>query len=181
MEMKNNLLLTVLKWPPERVGTWLDGLTIGELVEGELFNWEVFAFTAASRASEERSLPWANIALRVYEGLVEREPDRAAESRTHSAMNLRACMIREFGAREGDPILDPEMIVAWFRRTATLSFEEVVQLVTSLDLRTTPIDTLRKLRSIKNALNVLRLISRSGVLRKHPELIGWLRIRRRLP
>ena len=49
------------------------------------------------------------------------------------------------------------------------------------DLRTTPIETIRRLRSIRLTLNVLRLISRSGVLRKHPELIGWLRIRRRLP
>ncbi len=90
-------------------------------------------------------------------------------------------MIREFGAREGDTVLDPEVIVAWFRQTATLSIEEVTLLVSSLDLRTTPIDTLRKLRSIKYTLNVLRLIYKSGVLRKHPELIGWLRIRRRLP
>lgn len=181
METKNNLLLTVLRWPPERVETWLEGLTIDEPVDGEFFNWELLAFNAAAQAREERSLPWANIALRVYEGLVEREPDRDADSRTYSAMNLRAWMIREFGAREGDAVLDPEVIVAWFRRTATLSFEEVVQLVSSLDLRTTPIDMLRKLRSIKYTLNVLRAICKSGVLQKHPELIDWLRIRRRLP
>ncbi|PTL83827.1 hypothetical protein [Vitiosangium sp. GDMCC 1.1324] len=171
----------ILEWLPQEVWAWLDRVTIGEPVEGEPFNWDGFAFTAAAQARRERSLLWANIALRVYEGLVEREPDWAAESRTQSAMYLRAWMICELGVREGDTVLDPEVIVTWFRRTATLSFEEVVQWVSPLDLLTTPIDMLRKLRSIKNALNVVRAICKSGVLQKHPELVGWLRIRRRLP
>ncbi|PTL75796.1 hypothetical protein [Vitiosangium sp. GDMCC 1.1324] len=181
METKSDLLQTVLKWPHQRVWAWLDGLIIGEPIDGEFFNWDLFAFAAATRAREERSLSWANIALLVYGDIAKRSPDGIAESLTYSAMNLRAWMICELGAREGDTVLDPAVIVAWFRRTATLSFEEVVQLVSPLDLRITPIDTIRKLRSIKNALNVLRSICKSGVLRKHPELIDWLRIRRRLP
>ncbi len=78
METKSELDSIVLEWPPEKVRAWLDGLIIGEPVEGEMFNWVGFAFTAAVQAREERSLAWANIALRVYESLVEREPDWAS-------------------------------------------------------------------------------------------------------
>ena len=97
-----------------------------------------------------------------------------------SAMNLRASMICEFGSREGDDVLDPEIIVAWFQRVATMSIEEAAR-ASSEDLHTLPIETLRKLRDIKNALNVVSLISGTGVMRKHRELESWFQLRPRLP
>ncbi|MDC0709221.1 hypothetical protein POL68_12180 [Stigmatella sp. ncwal1] len=174
------LLQTVLSWPLQQAAAWLDGLAIGEPVEGEYFNWELLAFTAAARAHEERSLLWARIALRVYGVLAERASARERHSFMLSAMNLRASMICEFGAREGDDVLDPESIVAWFQRFATMSIEEAAR-VSSEDLRTLPMEMLRKLRDIKNALNVVALLSETGVVQKHPELESWLQLRPRLP
>ncbi|MFP2906708.1 hypothetical protein ACLESD_16935 [Pyxidicoccus sp. 3LFB2] len=181
METKPSLLQTVLQWPRPQVTAWLDGLAIGEPLGQEAFNWELFAFTAARRAREERSLPWAHIALRVYEVLEERLPAGAAHSGMFSAMNLRAWMISELGAREGDAILDPEIIFGWFQRVATVPMEEAARLVENRDWGTLPIETLRRLRAIKNALNVLDAISETEVVRKHPELEGWLQLRSRLP
>ncbi len=181
METVRDLLDTVLQWPANDVAVWLDGLTIGEPVGGENFNWEVFAFTAAARAGEERSLPWAHIALRVYDGLSSRSPARIAHSFSLSAMNLRARLIRDLGAQEGDPLLDPEVIVAWFRRMATLSVEDAGRLSSSTDLSTLPQDRLLKLRDLKNALNVLAQIAETRGVQKHPELQGWLRLRSKLP
>jgi hypothetical protein len=180
MGTKTTLLQAVLSWPLPQVAAWLDGLAIGEPVEGEYFNWELLAFTAAARAREEPSLWWAQIALRVYGVLAERASSRESHSLMLSAMNLRASMIREFGSRQGDDVLDPESIVAWFQRVATLSMEDAAK-ASSEDLRTLPMEMLRKLRDIKNALNVVALVSETGGVRKHPEVEGWLQLRTRLP
>jgi hypothetical protein len=181
METKSDLFEAILKWSPPEVEAWLDEHSIGEPVRGESFNWDVFAFTAAARAREERSLSWARIALRVYENLVDCSTDRSARSFLFSAMNLRAWMIRELGVREGDAVLDPEAIVAWFLQSASLPIEEALELVSPLDLRAIPQEKLLALRDIKNALNVIALLSGTGVAEKHPELANWLRIRRDLP
>lgn len=181
METTRDLLETVLRLPANDVAVWLDGLTIGEPVGGESFNWEVFAFTAAARAGKERSLPWAHIALRVYDGLTSRSPARIAHSFWLSAMNLRARLICDLGAQAGDPLLDPEVIVAWFQRVATISVEDAERLLSSKDLGTVPQDKLLKLRDIKNALNVLVQIAETRVAQKQPELHGWLNLRSRLP
>jgi hypothetical protein len=181
MATKITLLRTVLRWPLEQVASWLDGMAIGEPVEGEFFNWELFASTAAARAREERSLLWAHIALMVYRVLAGRAPADEKHSIMLSAMNLRGWLIVELGAREGDAVLDPETIVAWFRSLATVPIEEAARLTSSEDWRTIPIETLLKLRYIKSALNVVSLISGTGVVQKHPELENWLELRPRLP
>ncbi len=180
--MKISLLRTVLSWPLEQVSSWLDGLAIGEPVGGEFFNWELFASTAAAWSREEKSLPWAHIALMVYGVLAERAPvDDEKHSLMLSAMNLRGWLIVELGAREGDPILDPETIVAWFQSLATVPIEEAARLASSEDWRIIPTETLLKLRYIKSALNVVSLIYGAGGVWKHPELESWLQLRPRLP
>lgn len=181
METKNSLLQTVLQWPLSQVTAWLDGHAVGEPVGQEDFNWDLFAFTAARRAREERSLPWAHIALRVYAVLAERSPVGSMHSFMLSAMSLRAWMINELGAREGDTVLDPEIIFGWFQRVAVVPLEEAARLVDTQDWSTLPIETLRELRSIKNALNVLSFLPETEGVRRHPELEGWLQLRSRLP
>lgn len=99
----------------------------------------------------------------------------------YSAMNLRAWMIRELGSRKGHAVLDPEPIASWFLQLTSVPIEEARQLSSVEDLRTVPIEKLRQVRKIKNALNVLALISDSGILQRHPELEGWLQLRIHLP
>ncbi|WP_232293467.1 hypothetical protein [Stigmatella aurantiaca] len=160
---------------------WLDGLSIGEPVDGAPFHWDGFAFTAASRAREERSLPWAHIALLVYGVLAERPPTRDTHSLMLSAMSLRAWMIKELGAQEGDAVLDTDILFAWFQSLATLPIEEAARLVSSENWHTLPIETLLQLRRIKSALNLLSPLSETGIVQKHPELNGWLQLRSHLP
>jgi hypothetical protein len=181
MATKITLLRTVLSWPLEQVASWLDGMAIGEPVGGEFFNWELFASTAAARAREERSLRWAHIALMVYGVLAERAPADEKHSIMLSAMNLRGWLILELGVREGDTVLDPEIIVAWFRSLATMPIDEAARLVSSDDWRTIPIEALLELRYVKSALNVVSLISGTGIVQRHPELENWLQLRPRLP
>ncbi|XXF77727.1 hypothetical protein P2318_32465 [Myxococcaceae bacterium GXIMD 01537] len=180
MDTKTPLPQTVLRWPLPRVREWLDGLAIGEPVGGEHFNWDGFAFTAASRAREERSLPWAHLALQVYGALTGRASLDDAHSFMLSAMSLRAWMVRELGARDGDAVLDPEPIFEWFRGLATFSVEDAAQWV-SRDWVTLPPETLLRLRYVKSALNIVSHLPESAWAQKHPELGDWLGLRSRLP
>ncbi|QDF00185.1 hypothetical protein BHS05_32550 [Myxococcus xanthus] len=181
MEANSSLVQTVLKWPLPQVRAWLDGLALGEPVEGKNFNWDVFAFTLASRARQERSLAWAHIALLIYDVLAQRHSDEAEFSFRLSEMSLRAWMIAEFGECEGDFVLDPEPIVAWAQRLTTFSLEEASQWMAQEDIRTVPIEKLRAMRRLKHALNTLaHALPRTNVEQKHPELVPWLQFRTRL-
>ncbi|MCP3059260.1 hypothetical protein LXT21_10790 [Myxococcus sp. K38C18041901] len=181
MSHPRDLFDAVLAKPTQEVAAWLEGVTIGEPVDQEAFNWEVFAFTMATRAGEERSLPWARIALRTYEALAHRARARAAHSFWLSAMNLRARLIEDLGSRQGDTILDPEIVREWFQRVATLSPQDAQTLLASPDLQALPREKLLLLRDIKNALNILSRIAEPDLTRRHPELQDWLMLRARLP
>ncbi|NVJ00837.1 hypothetical protein HV824_22345 [Myxococcus sp. AM009] len=174
-----------LEWPLSKMNAWLDQLTLGGAVEGKPFNWEVFAFTIAIRAREERSPDWAHVALRIYDALVKRPPTGAdAHTFWISAMSLRAWMIAELGEREGDPVLDSEPIVAWIQRLTTMSLEEASRwmALAQEDFRAIPIEKLLVMRRIKHGLNTLaHALHKTQVERKHPELVPWLQFRTRLP
>ncbi|WNZ61302.1 hypothetical protein QEG98_36335 [Myxococcus sp. MxC21-1] len=181
MKTNPSLVATALSWPLPRLRAWLDGLVIGEPVDGEHFNWDVFAFTIAARAREERSLGWAHIGLLVYGALAQRHSDEEEYSLRLSEMNLRSGMIAEFGEREGDFVLDAEPIVAWVQRLTTFSLEEAAQWMAQEDIRTVPIEKLRAMRRLKHALKILaHALPKTNVEQKHPELVPWLQFRSRL-
>ncbi|WP_426744742.1 hypothetical protein VZQ01_24160 [Myxococcus faecalis] len=179
MNTPRDLFDAVLARPAQEVAAWLEDVTIGQPVDQEDFNWEVFAFTIATRAGEEQSLPWARIALRTYEALAHSAQARAAHSFWLSAMNLRARLIEDLGPRQGDDILDPEIVREWFQRVATLAPQEAQALLASSDIRAFPRDKLLLLRDIKNALNILSRIAEPDLTRLHPELKDWLMLRAR--
>ncbi|ATB50560.1 hypothetical protein [Corallococcus macrosporus] len=182
MEVNSSLVQTVLRWPLPRLRAWLDGLAVGEPVDGKDFNWDVFAFTLAARAQEETSVEWAHLALLVYGVLAQRRSDEAEFSIRLSEMNLRAWMIAEVGQREGDFVLDPAPIVAWVQRLTTMPLEEAARWVAHEDLRAIPIEKLQAMRRLKHALKILaHALPRTNVEQKHPELIPWLQLRARLP
>ncbi|MBU8895274.1 hypothetical protein DRW03_06875 [Corallococcus sp. H22C18031201] len=181
MDTTQDVLSAILTRSPEEVEAWLDGQSIGEDVDGSQFNWEVFAFTAAARAGDERSTAWARIALRIYAALAARAAPRIAHAYRFSAMNLRARMISELGVRDGDRVLDLQPLIDWFQRLATVSLDEATSLATTSELRAISPTHLVTLRDLKNALNVLALLAISGEVPGHPELTGWLQLRPRLP
>ncbi len=150
-------------------------------MDGEHFNWDVFAFTIAARARDENSLGWAHIGLLVYDALAQRHSGETEYSIRLSEMNLRSGMIAEFGEREGDFVLDSEPIVAWAQGLMTFSMEEASQWMAKEDIRTVPIEKLRAMRKLKHALKILaHALPKTQVEQKHPELIPWLQFRTRL-
>jgi hypothetical protein len=181
MSNNSNTLKSLTERSTQDIETWLDSVSIGGEVEEEPFNWQLFAFSIASQATDERSPRKARIAIRVYEGLAAREMDPDPFSLMYSAMNLRAWMIRELGVREGHEVLDPQPIVDWVKRVTTLPIEVARQFLSTGDIKTIPTEQLRRLREIKNALAPLTLVPESSILPKHPELTEWLQIRPALP
>ncbi|MCP3104937.1 hypothetical protein LZ198_39335 [Myxococcus sp. K15C18031901] len=173
------MIQAVLRWPLPQLQSWMERLVIGEPVGGNSFNWHGLAFSIAARAQRERSLEWARIAIRVYEALAHQSDD--PYSFMLSAMNLRTWLIQELGAREGDELLDPEIIYAWFRSLATIPIDEAKRVISTPDWRTIPTDVLLQLRYTKTALSMLSTLSQSGVALNHPELEDWFPLREQLP
>ncbi|ABF87596.1 conserved hypothetical protein [Myxococcus xanthus DK 1622] len=181
MEANSSLVQTVLKWPLPKIREWLDGLSIGEPVDGTHFNWHGFAYALALRARQERSLGWAHIALLVYGVLAQRHSDEEEYSFSLSEMSLRAWMIAELGEREGDFVLDSEPIVEWVQRLTIMPLEEAAHWIALGDLHAVPIEKLRAMRRLKHGLNTLaHALHNTQVEQKHPELVPWLQFRTRL-
>ncbi len=181
MAANSSLFQTVLKWPLRQIRAWLDGLAIGEPVDGAFFNWDGFAFTLAARAQQERSPEWGHIALLVYGALAQRHFDEDEFSIRLSEMNLRSWMIAEFGEHEGDFVFDSAPIVTWVQSLTKMPLEEAAHWVSLEDPSAVPIEKLRAMRRLKHALKILaHALPRTQVEQKHPELVPWLQFRTRL-
>lgn len=177
----------VLTWPSRDVEAWLDTVVVGEPVNGEDFNWLGLAEGMSTIAGLEGSLSWARASARVYEGLAARSSSRDGFSFRYSAMYLRVRMIGSFGVKAGDSILDPEHIVAWFESVASVSLAEAKRLVAWPELYSLKDglfihnDVVLMLRHIKNALGPLSSVAETDAVRARPDLMAWLRFRKRLP
>lgn len=145
---------------------------------------------ALSRARTEKSLEWASIAVRAadlhaLENGGEHKP--AAQWR---AMALRAWFISKMGSTPGDPILDRDVIVRWFRAETEFPLDIALEKSgrwkkTKLKElpENTPADVraeLIKLRHIKGRISILRTLADCGQLPDDADLKDWLAARDQL-
>lgn len=158
---------------PATVQTWLMDIWQGRRQAPADFNWLGLAQSAAVEARASLSLPWTQVTLSIYESTQTPAYDQ------NSAMMLRAYLIRHIGARRGDAILDPAVIVRWFFDNLPLSREEAEQ--RARNWQDLPIAQIKTLRQIKNRLSVLHLLAEQHLLDAYPELASWLELRDRLP
>lgn len=145
-------------------------------------HWHGVAEGSAFRAlrafdDDERpiALAWSKLAIRVYEAL---EASTGHSSFGHSAMLARLNAIRRAGASDGDWIRDPAIIVNWFLKGLERTVESACE-AAALPLAEQSLAELRRLREIKNRLNVLRELA--AVVPVGSEVERWLAIRERLP
>jgi hypothetical protein len=144
---------------------WLENAETNQASVPSDFNWHGFAEVAAMNARLESTMSdaeaWASISVRVYERLAsEGKPGASFEL---SAMNLRAWMIRRYGASDENPIRDLAKLVAWFRTRIPMPLPDVER--ETAQLRALPVerwseqlDLLRTLRALKNRINVFRTL-----------------------
>jgi hypothetical protein len=172
----------ILALSADEVLSWMATVEVGGEVDGAPFNWHGLAFTAASRAVKQHDLTWGRVAVLIYEELARRAHPADARSFRLSAMRVRAALINRFGDKPGDEVLDFDRIRLWFEQVPSMSVEDATRIIRSADsIVAIPIETLRRLREVKNALNVLHLISRTELWENYPDLDRWLRLRDDLP
>ena len=165
---------------PEWLDAYLQRFEGGELAPHSMISIEA---GAASKAHSESSIRWAEIAVRAAELLAL---ENRGEHRAHAlrkAMSLRAWFISKRGAEADHPILDPQIVVRWFKNEAEYPLSAVEE--KSLRLRATKLsakdqDELIKLRNIKGRIGVLRTLADAGELPPDPELQEWLNMRDRI-
>jgi len=179
---------------------WVDSVQMGERVSPSDFNWLGLAEVCALQARRgvepgstigNDNIDWARASVSAYQWLADKDPGYA-HSFTLSAMFLRAYLISRCGAKPGDPILDPQIIVDWFWQNVRMSAEEAVAKSAGWRSRLTArtstgkkadrleVTELRELRYIRLRLNVLRLLSEAGVLVPDASLKTWLDAREKL-
>ena len=127
------------------------------------FNWHGFAEAAATNAHVASTMNdaevWASISVRVYDRLASDE--EGGSSFELSAMNLKAWMIRRYGASAESSVRDPKKLVEWFRTSVPMPLADAEREATQLralavEQWSEQLDLLRTLRGLKNRINVFR-------------------------
>ncbi|AUX20552.1 uncharacterized protein SOCEGT47_010240 [Sorangium cellulosum] len=181
---------------PEAIATWIELILEGREPRPDGVDWPVLAQLAASdaisRGPSRDGLEWAKVAIAIYENM-ERLFDRAADdSDERRVMNLRSFFIKTLGPRRGDPLLDPDLLIAWFRRTVHTSPEDAAARAERCRdmMQRAPADAardeswlseMRELRRIKNVLSVLEPMTSRSDVQLDEDILEWLRARPRLP
>lgn len=159
---------------------------------GDPFNWIGLAFRAstearaaatAGRSTDARA--WATVALAVYAHLANPQSQV-------NAMMLRSFLIRAFGPQSGDPVLDPEQVMAWFRASVAGTTPETAAAASATaksQLRAGALDevaagrlreTIGPLREIKHRLGVIALLAQRPEVVLPADLLAWLNMRNAL-
>jgi hypothetical protein len=164
----------------------------GEPVAG-LSMLVIFPF-AASRAKEQESLEWAEVAVRAAEVEAGHSSGVERENALFGAMQLRAWFISKRKSHPNHLVLDKETILHWATEGVTLSvpaakekaksfWENVARAGKSLrqEDREQVRDDAHELRRMKRRLNVVRVLADCDELPIDSPLFEWLEIREQLP
>ena len=155
---------------------------------------QVIFHHAAPLAKHQRSLDWAEVAIRAAELDSNSGSDTEREESLLSAMTLRSWFISQMGSRPGHFVLDKETVIQWAMAALTLSICEVKDRAMSFwenlkrakessnsdALQQTAKDA-HQLRWIKHRLNIIKVLVDCGELPSDSVLGEWLQLRESLP
>jgi hypothetical protein len=152
---------------------WLRQYREDQLLPAKPVNWWLhLAVTPASRCQSQLDLQWCEVSIVIYEQLARDHPDDQVF--LHTAMMRRAFIIDRLGAVSGDPLRDPEVVMEWFWNRTPHSPRAIAPLVPNW--QSLPIEQIRQFRSIKNRLDVVRVLVDRGHIKPDPLLQSWLDI-----
>lgn len=180
----NTELNEILNSDPEKVLSWIKGMISGMEKGLENVNWLGLAQGAALMATTSESgiktdSLWAKISTHSYNYLAMHASDQSVNSFETSSMNMCVVLILRYGNVKDDEILDVERIRSWFFSRNELSFSEVKNILTGNN--TPGIDVLRKLRNIKNRMNIVDSLIEAGYFKDDAILKEWINIKTLLP
>lgn len=175
----------ILQEDADSVLNWLKTVELEPSLAPEGFNWLGLAEAASFDALEDdrhhpnTSIKWAEVALKIYYRLAESANVDTRDSLLNSSMMLRAAMIEKFGTIPDHPVLDFNPIVHWFKNSLKMSYSEAT--TKAANWKKCQIEEMRELRKIKNRLQAISVLAKSGKVVLHPEINLWLSLQEQLP
>jgi hypothetical protein len=197
-----DLNLLIQKHPKE-VQKWMESILLEETDFPENFNWLGLAEASGSIArdkieSEDFNLgySWAEISIFTYDLLANSTQNLLERlSFQESSMLLRTCLIKKSGSREGDFILDKNIIINWF--FDNLEFKSIVDLeneISSINKlqesdKSTKlpenlgeyIERIKNLRNIKRRLSIIKVLFENDQTNLSISLKDWISKWREIP
>lgn len=164
--------------------------------------------TAEAIATRDFNLDWAAVVVRAAEIGALEDGGKHRHAYLYRANQLRAKFIFQLGGRSDHPVLDPNLVVRWFREEAKFSPGEAkalsVRWKTASEAQTfseelrrenagepaqgdrstrvaEKLNEILELRLLKYRLQVLRRLAECGELPPDPEMTEWLQTARHLP
>jgi hypothetical protein len=188
---------------PQEIKSLIDQFVSGENVFPENFNWLGLAELSGSMAREKADLSsfdlscsWAEISICIYEILANLSTDLSEKfSFEESSMFLRANLIKKFGSKENDFLLDQNQILNWFYRNLGFKtiqeFKEEILIANELKSRLSSVELpeeiqkyinlVKKLRNIKRSLSIVKLIAESEKVVLTSEISQWILMWKNIP
>lgn len=163
---------------------WVEAVVAGRASAPDDFNWlgvaqvaALHANTSLSDGHDEIAIDWARAAVAIYDRLSREKP--GIKSNARDSMFLRTRMVRRFGPHEGDLLLDPDIVTAWFLDNAGFARDDAHAMAECWrQLKRTEI---AKLREIKNMILVLRIWDEAGLIEVGSDLASWIALAPLLP
>jgi hypothetical protein len=183
---------------PAEVAAWLARVRAGRTgVPSPATHWNLWLglrFLLRLRAERDPDRAWALLVLAVDEhmGRHQRLAEVPLGEVAHDSMMFRVGLLRRLGAVPGDELLDPAVVLDWARAVLAHPLDEMLALAASCRRRmgTTVrgseaeralVKDLRRLRWIKNRLQVVEALAAAVPVELDPELRAWLAHRDELP
>ena len=155
---------------------------------------QVIFHHAAPLAKHQRSLEWAEVAIRAAELASHGGSDTEREESLLNAMTLRSWFISQMGSRPAHLVLDKEIVIKWAMAALTLSIREVNDKAMSFwenlkrakessnsdEMHQVAKDA-HQLRWIKHRLNIIKVLADCGELPRDSVFGDWLQLRESLP
>jgi hypothetical protein len=166
---------TLLTWIDQQRSLIDNSLSLS-LIDGLILRVDYFL----SERNYKLSSQWATLTFKLCDHLLQNDSCSDRDFLLIKVMMLRVRLIQTFGEQNNHPILDPNIIVQWFKQTCNLSLDEVCTM--AKNWRNYPVEKIRRLRQLKNRLRVLVQLSQvSQSLAHFPDLEPWLTIQSQLP
>jgi hypothetical protein len=196
-------LNSLVQREPQEIKSLIDQFVSGENVFPENFNWLGLAELSGSMAREKADLSsfnlscsWAEISICIYEILANLSTNLSEKfAFEESSMFLRANLIKKFGAKENDFVLDQNEILNWFHRNLGFmtiqEFKEEILIANELKSRLSSVELpeeiqnytnlVKRLRSIKRSLSIVKLIAESEKVVLSPQVSQWISVWKNIP
>ena len=171
----------LLKLPGIEALGWAEAVWVGQQYSPISFNWLLLAEAAASQVHHVPiDLSWAELSVRVYDRLSAQT--RTPDSLENSAMLLRVACLQYENPQPGHIVLDTEILFRWWAERLDCSFAWAEARSPPQPVGTSiTIDDIKRLRRIKNRLNILAPLQGNSQVTLPPDLLPWLALRSQLP